>query len=244
MGMIVLYGIKKSVEYRIIGRMVLTTLFFDLDDTLYPPSNGLWEAIRGRISSYMHTHLGITTDQIPLLRQSYLETYGTALRGLQHHYLVDSEDYLAYVHDLPLREYIQPNPALGEMLRSLPQKRWIFTNADDRHAARVLDILGIADCFEGVIDVRRLGFLNKPDIEAHRMALRIAGENDPARCMLLDDSWRNMAPASQLGIRTALVWPEAGTPAAGYHQADFWMKSILDLPNTVPQLWTINHSSG
>lgn len=239
MGMNVLYGILERAEYRIIGRMVFTTLFFDLDDTLYPPSNGLWTAIRGRISDYMNDRLGIAMDDIPLLRQHYLEAYGTALRGLQHHYPVDSEDYLAYVHDLPLEEYIRPNPALGAMLRSLPQKRWIFTNADDRHASRVLNILGISDCFDGVIDVRRLGYLNKPDIEAHHLALKIAGENDPKRCILLDDSWRNMAPAKTLGMTTVLVTPQGDMNAPGVHEADYWISSILDLPQTLPQLWNV-----
>jgi len=219
--------------------MAFSTLFFDLDDTLYPPSNGLWAAIRGRISSYMHEQLGISMDEVPLLRQHYLEAYGTALRGLQHHYPVDSEDYLAYVHDLPLEEYIHPNPALGDMLRSLPQKRWIFTNADDRHAYRVLNILGITDCFEGVIDVRRLGFLNKPEIKAHHLALKIAGESDPKRCVLLDDSWRNMAPAKSMGMTTVLVSPKAGNNNPESLKADYWMYDILDLPFTLPQIWSV-----
>jgi putative hydrolase of the HAD superfamily len=220
--------------------MAFRTIFFDLDDTLYPPSNGLWAAIRGRISTYMHDHLGISTDEIPLLRQSFLETYGTALRGLQHHYPVDSEDYLAYVHDLPLREYIQPNPALGAMLRSLPQKRWIFTNADDRHAARVLEILEISDCFEGIIDVRRLGFLNKPDIQAHHLALRIAGEDDPARCILVDDSWRNIEPAARLGMTTVLV-SSGSNPSSDpdSHAVTCRIKDVLELPQALPQIWDV-----
>lgn len=220
--------------------MDFTTLFFDLDDTLYPPSNGLWTAIRERITTYMQDRLGITTTEIPLLRQTYLETYGTALRGLQHHYPINSDDYLAYVHDLPLREFIQPNPALREMLLSLPQKRWIFTNADDCHANRVMEILGIADCFEGIIDVRKMGFLNKPDIEAHRLALRISGEVDPKRCVILDDSWRNMAPARELGMTTVLVTPMEGTNTNN-HEADLRINYILELPKTFPQLWNSNN---
>lgn len=222
--------------------MAYTTLFFDLDDTLYPPSNGLWTAIRERITSYMHERLGIAMDDIPHLRQSYLETYGTALRGLQHFYPIDTEDYLAYVHDLPLREFIQPNPALRRMLQSLSQKCWIFTNADDQHAARVLDILGVSDCFEGIIDVRKLGFLNKPNVEAHRLALDISGEKNPKNCVILDDSWRNMVPAQELGMTTVLVSPDFGNNGTFSSQANYRMNSILDLPQTMPQLWHAEHT--
>ncbi len=68
--------------------------------------------------------------EIPAIRRHYFETYGTTLRGLQKHHQVDTDDYLAYVHDLPLEQYIQPNPALHDLLVSLPQRRFIFTNAD------------------------------------------------------------------------------------------------------------------
>ncbi len=55
---------------------------------------------------------------------------GTTMRGLQIHHQIDTDDYLAYVHDLPLHDYLYPNPQLRSLLTSLPQRRWIFTNAD------------------------------------------------------------------------------------------------------------------
>lgn len=33
--------------------MQFDTIFFDLDSTLYPESNGLWQVIRERIDLYM-----------------------------------------------------------------------------------------------------------------------------------------------------------------------------------------------
>src|SRR5512139_439566 len=94
---------------RIITPMGFKSLYFDLDDTLYPPGSGLWDAIRDRMNIYMQKYLDLPLAEIATIRQGYLETYGTTLRGLQAHYDVDAEDYLAYVHDLPLEEYIQPD---------------------------------------------------------------------------------------------------------------------------------------
>ena len=208
-------------------------MFFDLDDTLYPNTNGLWEAIRLRMTDYLRDPLGFAPDEIQEIRQSYYENYGTTLRGLQTHHEVDEDDYLAYVHDLPLEEFISPDPRLRSMLESLPQKKWIFTNADADHAKRVLKVLGIEDCFSGIIDVRALGFLCKPDKQAYMHALELAGETNPENCVLLDDSIRNLTPAHQAGYTTVLVGSTEQNQAA-----DYTIESLKDLSQVFKQLWS------
>jgi putative hydrolase of the HAD superfamily len=214
--------------------MTLRVLFFDLDDTLYSHTNGLWEAIRQRMTVYLRDQLGFPPDKIQEIRQSYYETYGTTLRGLQNHHQVDENDFLAYVHDLPLEQYISPDPQLHRMLEGLEQSKWIFTNADANHAQRVLQTLGVEDCFSGIIDVRALGFLCKPDYEAYTQALKLSGENNPRNCVLLDDSIRNLGPAHQIGFTTVLVGSTELHP-----EADYSVESIVDLPNVFPQLWSM-----
>ena len=63
--------------------MRFSTLFFDLDDTLYPASTGLWHAIKERMNMFMHERLCLPEAEIPALREQYFKTYGTTLRGLQ-----------------------------------------------------------------------------------------------------------------------------------------------------------------
>ncbi len=109
--------------------MRFTTIFFDLDDTLYPSSTGLWQAIKGRMNSYMDERMGIAPAEIPRLREKYFREYGTTLRGLQAKHNVDVQDFLAYVHDLPLKDYLHPNPIQQKVLASLPTRNLIFTNA-------------------------------------------------------------------------------------------------------------------
>jgi putative hydrolase of the HAD superfamily len=215
--------------------MQFSSVFFDLDDTLYPSTNGLWEAIRERMNQYMEEVLQFPVDQIPTLRRHYFMTYGTTLRGLQIHHHVDAEEFLAYVHDIVLSSYLQPDPELRSLILSLPQKKWIFTNADWAHAGRVIAELGLEGCFDGIIDVRSSGFLCKPQPEAYRSALARAGETDTSRCVFLDDSPRNLAPATELGFTTVLVGTDQTDPAACLS-----IRSILDLPCSLPQLW--NHT--
>ena len=45
--------------------------FFDLDETLYPAGNGVWDAIAERINLYLHQRLNLAWEEIPALRQQY-----------------------------------------------------------------------------------------------------------------------------------------------------------------------------
>jgi putative hydrolase of the HAD superfamily len=212
----------------------LATLFFDLDDTLYAPQNGLWLAIRDRMRCYLIERMGFSPEEVETLRHEYFVTYGTTLRGLiiNHPERINVDEYLAFVHDIPLQEYIQPDPALQALLLSLPQHRWIFTNSDDRHAQRVLNVLGVSNCFDGIIDIRALGFACKPVDEAYHRALAIAGETDPGRCIMFDDSPRNLAPARALGFCTVLVGAHESDPSACHT-----LTNLKELPDSMPELW-------
>lgn len=46
---------------------------------------------------------------------------------------------------------LQPDPALRQLLASIPLPKFVFTNADRRHAARCLNLMGLEGCFDGVI---------------------------------------------------------------------------------------------
>ena len=73
--------------------MRFTTLFFDLDDTLYPSSTGLWPAIKDRMNLYMIERLGIPENDVPFLREQYFKMYGTTLRGLEERHKVDKAGF-------------------------------------------------------------------------------------------------------------------------------------------------------
>lgn len=207
----------------------LRYLILDLDDTLYPRHSGLMDLISERIGRYMVERLGFPPEEAEALRQRYYAQYGTTLRGLMEEYGIDPEDYLAYVHDVPLEEYLQPDPALDRMLGRIPLTKVIFTNASEEHARRVIERLGVAHHFPIILDVRRLGYLNKPDPEAYRRILQHLGAQGP-ECIFVDDSPRNLRPARALGMITILV---DGHPADG---VDFHVPNILGIEPVVQHL--------
>jgi putative hydrolase of the HAD superfamily len=207
-------------------------LFFDLDATLYPASNGLWEQIRLRIYEYMQVEVGIPQAKIPSTRDLYWKTYGTTLEGLRIHHGVNPEHYLDYVHDLPLEDYLVPDHQLRTLLQSLPQDLWVFTNADHKHAQRVLKRLQIADLFQGIVDLLAMDYVVKPNPKAYQIALKTAGNPPPEACVLFDDLFVNLQTAKQLGFTTSLVGKNGHTDGVDYH-----LTTLHELKQKIPQLW-------
>lgn len=207
--------------------MQLTTVFFDLDDTLYPGNNGLWQAIKTRIQAYMHERLGIPADAVPALSRQYFTQYGTTLRGLQANYPINTADYLAYVHDVPLSDYLTPNPALASALEAIPARKWIFTNADADHARRVLRALEVEKYFSGIVDVQAISPYCKPMPEAFDLALKLADEPDPRRCAMIDDLPHTIRAARQLGLYALLYGATAPHPDADAAFSDWALLPAL-----------------
>ncbi len=192
---------------------MLRYALFDLDNTLYPADAGVWGAISERINLYMTERLGLPPAEAAVRRRQYLNAFGTTLNGLRQDFGVDAMEYLTFVHDLPLERLLHPAPALDAMLARLPLVKVVFTNADERHAGRVLDRLGIRRHFARIIDIVALNFVNKPEPAAYRGALQLLAA-EAAECVFVDDMPSNLRPAHDLGMCTVLI----GTPPqVGFH---------------------------
>jgi len=194
--------------------MRFTTIFFDLDDTLYPNSTGLWKAIKERMNLYMRDCMGIPENEVPILREQYFKMYGTTLLGLQARHHVDAEDFLAFVHDLPLKDFLTPNPLQHDIIASLPSRKLIFTNADVNHARRVLAALELADLFDTIVDVNAVAPYCKPMPESFAIAQELADEPDPRNCVMIDDLPRTTRAALEAGMASILYGTDEPTPEA------------------------------
>lgn len=205
--------------------MPYTTLLLDLDGTVYPLSNGIWKEISARMELFMQKELNLPIQDIPRLRQAYYQQYGTTLSGLRQNFQVNEEEFLHFVHDIPLDNYLAPDPKLRNILKSLPQRKWIFTNSDKAHARRVLTALNILDLFDGILDITHFNYLNKPNLQVYQLALETIGNPDINTCIFVDDSSKNLIPAKQLGIKTVFIGEHPGDNTADYH-----IRTIYELP--------------
>jgi putative hydrolase of the HAD superfamily len=190
--------------------------FFDLDNTLYPRSCGLMEAIGDRINLFMVERLGVRPEEVRTVRDDFLRAFGTTLNALRHFYDVDPDEFLSFVHDLPITQYLQHEQALDQMLEQLPLTKVVFTNADALHARRVLSRLGVIRHFESIIDIHMLDFVNKPYRRAYFKAMDIVSAR-PEECFLLEDSPANILSAAKVGMTTVMVGERSATDGAHYH---------------------------
>lgn len=210
---------------------MIRTILFDLDDTLYPRQAGIMGQIRDLILRYIQTRFNLSTEEADSLRRRYFQTYGTTMRGLQVNHHIDPDEYLHYVHDIPLDQYLQPNPKLDGVLAGLPQQKIIFTNASREHAERVLDTLGIRHHFVQIVDVRDMDYESKPHAIAYRRICDLL-DVQPRDCMLVEDNVRNLQPAKNLGMTTVLV----GDVSQGLdHSVDYTIPCIEDIGQVIGQ---------
>jgi putative hydrolase of the HAD superfamily len=207
-------------------------ILFDLDDTLYPRQAGIMAQIRILILRYLRTRLHLSPEEAETVRRDYLQTYGTTMRGLQINHQIDTDEFLDYVHDIPLHEYLQPNPELDAALASIPQEKVVFTNASREHAERVLRQLGIRQRFSRIVDVRDLGFESKPQPSAYRRICDLL-ETRPEECLLVEDNVRNLRPGKALGMVTVLVGEDGSSAGDG---VDYAIPRIEEIGQVVESL--------
>jgi putative hydrolase of the HAD superfamily len=183
---------------------MLKYILFDLDETLYPSANGLMQTISNRMRQFIVDKYSLPQEEALALQRRYWDEYGTTLRGLYLERNIDPQEYLQFVHSVPLSDFIQPDPQLRALLERIPQEKVILTNADSEHARRILDILGVADLFTRIFDVVCFDYQCKPARVVYERVLQLLDAQGP-ECVLVDDMARNLPTARELGIKTILV---------------------------------------
>jgi len=208
---------------------LLKYILFDLDNTLYPKSLGIFDLVIERIRNYMEVRMGFEKNLAQRLREEYIRQYGSTLRGLMIHYRIDPQDYLEYVHDVGVEKKLSPNPALAQLLESIPLAKGIFTSGHLPHAQKVLRCLGVENFFPHIFDITFTNYIPKPNPEPYRQILNflnLPGED----CMLIEDLVPNLLPAKEMGMTTVLVG-HSGNLANGV--VDYEINDILELPQVL-----------
>lgn len=179
----------------------------DLDNTLYSPHSNVFPQIHARMDEYIQRHFGGTREKAGEIRKNYFYKYGTSLRGLMVEEKIAPDAFLDFVHDVDLSS-VQPRPDLKAALQKQPGRKVIFTNADRRHAARILEKLDLADVFESVFDIEDGAYICKPQHDAYQALLHRFGMQ-ASESLLADDMEANLKPAHELGFKTLWVRHEA-----------------------------------
>ena len=179
------------------------TWVFDLDNTLYPASCGLFPRVQERMNEYICRLLDVPLDEAKALRARYFREHGTTMHGLMAVHHIDPQEFMAFVHDVDL-SCVPANPPLTAALGGLSGRKLIYTNGSVPHAENLLKHLGISHYFDDIFDIAASDYSPKPAIAPLRVFVERFGVR-PAGALMVEDMARNLVPAAALGMTTAWV---------------------------------------
>jgi putative hydrolase of the HAD superfamily len=197
----------------------VTTWVFDLDNTLYHPSMGLFAQMNPKMSAYIMQVAGVNATEADELRNRYWREYGTTMAGLIEVHGMDPDAFLKDVHDINL-SHLQIDPPLAKAIAALPGRKIVYTNGTAPYARRVLAARGIDAVFDAVYGVENAGYQPKPRAAAFE-AIFAQAQVDPTQSAMFEDEERNLAVPHDLGMRTVHVADTAiPQPYIGHHTPD------------------------
>ncbi len=181
------------------------TWVFDLDNTLYPHHSNLFSQIDVKMTGYIANLLQLPRDEARKVQKQFYLEYGTTLRGLMETHQIDPDDFLEKVHDIDYT-WLKPDPELGEAIKALPGRKFIFTNGNRSHAEKAARQLGILDHFEDVFDIVAADLMPKPGRHPYDRFVARHGVNGEEAAMF-EDLARNLFEPKALGMKTVLIVP-------------------------------------
>lgn len=200
----------------------VTDWVFDLDNTLYPHHVNLFSQIDKNMTAFVAALLSMEPAAAKLLQKQYYRDHGTTLQGLMIHHGIDPNDFLQKAHAIDY-SVVPANPALGEAIRALPGRKFIFTNGSVPHAEMTARALGILDHFDDIFDIVAADYVPKPAggtydkfMSLHRV--------DTKHAAMFEDLPRNLVVPKALGMKTVLLVPQNFE----YEFAEAWEKSSED----------------
>jgi putative hydrolase of the HAD superfamily len=205
---------------------------FDLDNTLHDARPQIFPHINRSMTAYLQQHLQLDETAANDLRMHYWQRYGATLSGLMRHHGTDPQHFLRETHRFPdLPQMVLRDPRLRHVLKALPGRKVVFSNAPQLYAHAVLKLLRVDDLFDDVIAIEHTRYRPKPDIFGFMRVLKIHRVKT-AQCVMIEDSMENLHTAKRLGMRT--VWVNSGPQNSSY--VDVKIRDVMQLPKALHRL--------
>jgi putative hydrolase of the HAD superfamily len=194
--------------------MSTLTWLFDLDNTLHNASHAIFPAINANMNAFMAQVLGTggipaDADTVNATRLLYWKRYGATLLGMVKHHQVRAEEFLHEAHRFDnLAEMIRTERGLQHLLKRLPGRKILLTNAPRRYSHEVVRHLGLHRHFAKHIPIEAMRVHGQLRPKPSKLLLRklLAKEGIAAnRCILVEDTIANLKSAKTLGMKTVLV---------------------------------------
>ena len=218
---------------------------FDLDNTLHNASHAIFPALVANMNAYMARVLAqdetpASREQIDAVRDLYWRRYGATLLGLVRHHGVNADHFLHETHTLEdMHAMIRHEKGLGQLLRRLPGRKVLLTNAPKRYAMEVLRHMGIARQFSHHISIEQMRVHRQLRPKPSQLMLRRLMRRQglvARRCILVEDTLVNLRSAHAVGMRTAWVTQYLPEPQKRPAWLNVKVKSVKHLPSQLSRL--------
>ncbi len=199
----------------------ITTLLFDVDDTLYDVGTGFTAHRNGEgATSFMVAKLNFKDlASAQIVRDEYFAKYHSTAKALtvaqrEGTLPLDADGNKPEFQTKDLAEWWAtklnfsllggPDPKIISMLESCPSNINLvaFSNGPRLYVLRVLRELGLDEVFppEKVFAVDDVLPACKPEKEAFEKVLEKVGVKDASECIMVEDSMKNIRAAKDLGM--------------------------------------------
>lgn len=204
----------------------ITTLIFDVDDTLYDVGTGFTAHRNGYgAQSFMVAKLGFaSTEESKKLRDEYFERYHSTAKALT---VAEQEGKLPPGQHFDARDLAEwwtssldfsilggpSDPKLQRDLQECPLQMVAMSNGPRQYVKRVLQELGVFEVFgdSRLFAVEDVLPHCKPEVEAFQVVFDKVGCK-AEECVMIEDSMKNIRIAKQLGLKTVLIVGKGRSP--------------------------------
>ena len=245
----------------------ITTLIFDVDDTLYDVGTGFTEHRNGdAVQKYMVDHLKFPSMlEAKQLRDKYFKKYHATAKALtvaqqngdfpKDAPMFDTAHLANYwANNLNYDLLGPPKTELYNKLKACPLTLIAFSNGPRAYVKRVLLALGLFDLFgeERLYAVDDVLPYCKPEREAfEKIFADLSSRNGgtapvkPENCIMVEDSMKNIRRAKELGMKTVLISGKSelgrilpeDAPERNDPSVDCAMETIEEFSTILAGLW-------
>jgi len=232
---------------------MISTIFFDVDETLYEEKNAKVKAeIAG--AKALAAETGLTVEETYL---AYMDAKREVLslsetdpdrnnRVKWYERLLDSVDAesisaeeLGELYWKTVLDNIKPYPDLEYVLPSLSKKYglWVLTDELLERQKRKVEALGLIEYFKGIISSEHVGYV-KPDVKLFEYALGEADALGGESVMIGDNPKRDIAGANQAKM-TSILYRRGKYyyyPLEGDAKPDYEITNYMELPSLLSEI--------
>lgn len=179
---------------------------FDIDDTLYKFTEQLYN---NQIKSYHEAYEKLRKQHLDKnndIPEVHVALKDNPLFGgtFKNYFNISPIQLEAFREQCDYNDFLERDDKLRNILIDLPFRKWAFTNGTRSRAEPILEILGMDDCFEGVIclDDELQEVIGKPMKEAFEFVENLLGIVNRSKVFFFDDNHHNIKTGNSIGWKS------------------------------------------